>query len=67
MRISQELAFPAGAAVGPGFSSDVFVVFCLGKKKKLTLSSFRLLGLLVACSDLKLRVVIYFLIFFKDT
>lgn len=34
MRISQELAFPAGAAVGPGFSSDVFVVFCLGKKKK---------------------------------
>lgn len=61
MRISQELAVPAGAAGGPGFSSDVFVVFCLGKKKKkkLTLSSFRLLGLLVACSDLKLRVVKY--------
>lgn len=34
MRISQELAVPAGAAGGPGFSSDVFVVFCLGKKKK---------------------------------
>lgn len=29
------------------------------KNKKLTLSSFRLLGLLVACSDLKLRVVKY--------
>lgn len=37
MLISQELGVPAVAAVGPGFSSDdVFVVFCLGKKKNKT-------------------------------